>query len=349
MAGYKTRLTQDLDRWIEQGLVPAQSRGPILSSVADARRLDAGAALAIMGAILAGLAVIAFVAANWDAIPRLARFVLILTVFAASAAGAAFAGLKGRPLTRDVVLGVAALIYAAAIGLTGQIFDLAGDPQAALRGAGLAAILLALAGRSHTAAIAALALIALGDFAGPEGLFGLQLRWLAIAAPAGAALALAWRSPSLAHLAGPALVVGWLFASPDLEPRGYLALSAAFALTAAGARFLAEQERPAAGVLYAWLVVGALTAFAVGGLADETLGLAHRLIWLILAGAVVALGLHDRAGAVTAAGVLAAIGAVSAILVDLGLGLMTAAGVFAGCAVLALVAGGLLRRKGPKP
>ena len=59
---------------------------------------------------------------------------------------------------------------------------------------------------------------------------------------------------------------------------------------------------------------------------------------------MIALGLHDRIGAVTAAGVLAALGAVSAILMDLGLGLMTAAGVFAGCAVLALVAGALLRR-----
>ena len=82
----------------------------------------------------------------------------------------------------------------------------------------------------------------------------------------------------------------------------------------------------------------------MAGFADDTLGLIHRLAWLILSGAVVALGLHDRVGAVTAAGVLAALGAVSAILMDLGLGLMTAAGVFAGCAILALAAGGLLRR-----
>jgi uncharacterized membrane protein len=73
MAGYKSRLSEDLDRWIEQGLVAPESRQPILASVAEARRLDAGIALAVMGAVLAGLAAIAFVAANWDAIPRLAR------------------------------------------------------------------------------------------------------------------------------------------------------------------------------------------------------------------------------------------------------------------------------------
>ena len=345
MAGYKARLAKDLDGWIEAGLVPAASRGPILASAAEGRRLDAGAALAILGAVLAGLAVIAFVAANWDAIPRLVRFAMILGAFAATAAGAAWAELAGRRLTRDVLLGVVALIYAAAIGLTGQIFDLAGDPQAALRGAGLAAVLLALAGRSQAAAVAGLALIGLGDFAGPAGLLGLELRWLALAAPAGALLALGWKARSLAHLAGPALVIGWLFAAPDIRPQGYLALAGAFVLAGAGARHIHERDWPAAGILYGWLALGALAAFAVGGLAGDGLGLIHRLAWLILAGAAVALGLHDRTGPVTAAGVLATIAAVSAILMDLGLGLMTAAGVFAGCALLALLAGALLRRR----
>ncbi|MDP2215047.1 DUF2157 domain-containing protein [Phenylobacterium sp.] len=348
MAAYKARLSADLERWIDQGLVAAESRQPILDSVTEARRIDAGVALAIMGAILAGLAAIAFVAANWDAIPRLARFALILAVFAATAAAAAWGAARGRPLVRDILLGVAALIYAGAIGLTGQIFDLAGDPQAALRGAGLAAILLALAGRSNAAAIAAVALIGLGDFAGPDGLFDLKLRWLALAAPAAALLAVAWRSRSLAHLAGPAMVVGWLFATSDVAQAGYLALAGAFAAAALAARWGSEQERPATGVLYGWMCAGALLAFAVAGFSDDTLGLIHRLAWLILSGAAIALGLHDRAPAVTAVGVLSAIGAVSAILMDLGLGLMTAAGVFAGCALLALAAGALLRRKRAK-
>ncbi|HMP63596.1 MAG TPA: DUF2157 domain-containing protein, partial [Phenylobacterium sp.] len=89
MAGYKARLAKDLDGWIEAGLVPAASRGAILASAAEGRRLDAGAALAILGAVLAGLAVIAFVAANWDAIPRLVRFAMILGAFAAAVAGLA--------------------------------------------------------------------------------------------------------------------------------------------------------------------------------------------------------------------------------------------------------------------
>jgi hypothetical protein len=60
---------------------------------------------------------------------------------------------------------------------------------------------------------------------------------------------------------------------------------------------------------------------------------------------MIALGMHDRQTMVTAAGVTAMIAGVCAILFDLGLGLMTAAGLFAACAIIALVAGLLTRRR----
>ena len=347
MAGYKARLQDDLDRWIAEGLVPPASREPILAGVAESRRIDAGAALAVMGALLAGLAAIAFIAATWDAIPRLARFALVIAVFLGVSLAGAAAAARRRPLTRDALLGVASLLYAGAIGLTGQIFDIAGDPQAALYGSGVAAAALALAGRSVFAAVAAVALIALGDVNGPAALFAGELRWLAFAAPLAAGLALFWRAAPLAHIAGPALVAGWLFATPEPERAVFLATSLAFALVALLTRLASEREMRGAGALYAWAIVGALAAFAVSGLdlSETALGLGHRLAWLALACGAVALGLHDRAGAVTAAGVIGGVAAVSAILFDLGLGLMTAAGVFAGCAIAALVAGGLLRRR----
>ena len=73
--------------------------------------------------------------------------------------------------------------------------------------------------------------------------------------------------------------------------------------------------------------------------------IAHRAAWLLISGGVIALGMHDRQGMVTAAGVVSMIAAVCAILFDLGLGLMTAAGLFAVCALIALIAGGLTRRR----
>lgn len=350
MASYKTRLTGDLDRWIAEGLVPPASREPILAGVAEPKRLEASAALATVGGLLLGVAVIAFVAANWSGIPRLGRFGLILGLFLAVCGGAAWCG-ERRPLARNVLLMVAALVYAAAIGLTGQIFDIAGDPRAALHSAGLAAILLAIAGRSSGAAVAALALIAIGDwrfdFVGDDS----PPPWLLLAAPLGVGLGWAWRSKPLVHAASLALAVAgllllvWMKADALFNVDGF-AVAAVFAVLAAAARWLDGRGDPMAGAAYGWWVWAALVFFAAAGFGPHPPeALAHRPLWLAAAGGVIALGLHDRRSAVTAAGVVFMAGAIAAILADLGLGLMTAAAVFAVVALVALAGGFALRRR----
>lgn len=346
MASYKARLQKDLDGWIEAGLVPAASRDSILDSVVDGRRIDASSALAVIGALLLGAAAIAFVAANWGQIPRLPRFALVIGLFLAVIGAGAWAAKAQRPLLTNTLIAVAALIYAAAIGLTGQIFDIAGDPQRALRGAGLAAGVLALAGRSSGAAIAALALLGFGEFAGRFD--GGESRWLIFAAPVGMAMAWWWTSKPLAHAASLALIVGLIAVISLYERFGGTSLLAGAAVLA-GLAALARQlgERRTALVFFLWFVWGALAFYGVAGF-DEFKGgalIAHRLGWLVLAAGTIALGMHDRQGMVTAAGVVAMIAAVCTILFDLGMGLMTAAGLFAACALIALVAGVLTRRR----
>ncbi|MET3526983.1 DUF2157 domain-containing protein [Phenylobacterium koreense] len=347
MASYKARLTKDLDGWIAAGLTPVESREAILASVAEERRLDTASVLAAIGALLLGAAAIAFVAANWGAIPRLPRFALILGLFLAVIGAAGWTARTGRrPLATNILLAVAACIYAAAIGLTGQIFDIVGDPQRALRGAGLAAGLLTLAGRSSAAGVVALALLGLGEFAGEFD--GGASRWLIFAAPVGMALAWLWNSKPLAHAASLAMIVG-LIALLSVHERwatgGLLAGAAVLAGLAAIARQLGG--RRTAMIFFLWFVWGALLLFGFAGLTDlKGAGLiAHRLAWLVIGGGVITLGLGDRQSMVTAAGVVAMIAAVCTILFDLGLGLMTAAGLFAGCAVIALAAGFLARRR----
>lgn len=348
MATYKARLREDLDGWIADGLVPAGSREAILARVAEPRRLEASQALAAVGGLLLGVAVIAFVAANWNGIPRLPRFGLVLGLFLGVCAGGAWAGDR-RPLARNILMLVASLVFAAAIGLTGQIFDITGDPVAALRGAGLAAFLLAFAGRSSGAAVAGLVFLGIGDTGildherGPS--------WLILAAPAALVLAHRWRSKPLAHAAAiaipvaVALLLGWL----KLDWRYNLQILAgatALALLAAGARRHADGDDPVAAVVYGWSVWGALGFFAAVGFDDRTYpALLHRVPWLAISGAVVALGLNDRKPAVTAAGVVSMAAAMAVILNDLGMGLMAAAGVFAAVAVAALAGGFLLRRR----
>lgn len=343
MAGYRQRLERDLDGWIGQGLVPAASRMAILESVGEARRLDAATTLAIIGGLLGGVAVIAFVAANWTDIPRLARFIMVLAAFLGAAGAAAWAQRQGRTITTHLLLSVAALIFAAAIGLTGQIFDIAGDPQAALRGAGLAAVLLAVAGRSPWPAAVGLVLLGFGDFSGRSGLDGRASSlpgWLVVAAPAGAALALAWRSQALAHVAGLALLASVMTFEPVFRGKPetvFLTAAVLFAVAAAGCRFLRDRFEAPAGVLYGWMIAHAVLTFGLSGFGDGLRGAGHSVVWLALSAGVVVLGRHDRHSVVTGAGVLGLLAAGSMLLFNLGVGLMTSAMVFGGAAIVALV------------
>jgi uncharacterized membrane protein len=347
MSRYKARLTRDLDRWIAEGLVPAASREPVLAGVPEPVRLGAAAALAVVGALLLGIAVIAFIAANWGAIPRLARFVMVLAAFLGVAGAGAWAAGANRPMARNVLLMLAALVYAAAIGLVGQIFDIAGDPKAALRGAGIAAFILALAGRSSAAAIAGLALIGLGDLAADGE--PAWARWIGAAGIAAAAMAHVWRSRPLAHAAGIALIVGALLLGGDAPRWVWLGLALVFAGAAFAARLDRERDGATGSAFYGWAAAGALILLGVAGFerggAPLIVPVIHRVALLAASTGVLALGRHDRQGGLVAAGALGLAITVWVILSDLGLGLLTASGVFAACAMVALATGFLLHRR----
>lgn len=355
MAAYKDRVKEDLDRWIGAGLVDAEKRAAILATIPETRRMDAATALAWVGAVLLGIAIIAFVAANWDVTPKLVRFAILLIAFGALAGGAAWAAQKERPTLCNILLTVATLVFAASIGLTGQIFDIAGDPRSAAYGAGVAGFALAAAGRSTGAALVGLIFIALGDFTDRQWFSGAESEapWMLIGAPLAAYLALRWASGALAHASALAIIYcfGWFAAKTEAEASIFLFLAILMGAMAAGARWLHARERPFAGVFYGWFTAGALFFFAVAGYlpwfgdAGGNGGIAHRIVWLAASGGVLALGRFDRHGLVTAIGVLSIIAAICALLSDLGLDLLAAAGVFLVCAVAALIAGLVLRNK----
>jgi uncharacterized membrane protein len=317
--------------------------------------MDAATALAWVGGVLLGIAIIAFVAANWDVTPKLVRFAVLLIAFLSLAGGAAWAAQEERPTLCNILLTVAALVFAASIGLTGQIFDIAGDPRSAAYGAGVAGFALAAAGRSTGAALVGLIFIALGDFTDRQWFAGAESEapWMLIGAPLAAYLALRWSSGALAHASALAIIYcfGWFAAKTEAEASIFLFLAILMGAMAAGARWLHAQDRPFAGVFYGWFTAGALFFFAVAGYlpwfgdAGGNGGIAHRIVWLAASGGVLALGRFDRHGLVTAIGVLSIIAAICALLSDLGLDLLAAAGVFLVCAVAALIAGLFLRSK----
>ncbi|MDX2233731.1 MAG: DUF2157 domain-containing protein [Hyphomonadaceae bacterium] len=342
---YRRRLEQDLDRWIAAGHVAGDKRAAILAMVRDGPRIDAATALAFVGAVMLGLAMVAFIAANWDGMARLARLCLVLAAFALAIGGAAWAAGKARPMLSNALSTIAALVFAAGVGLVGQIFDIAGKPGHALIGAGVGAALIAGAGRSTGAAVLSLALLGIGDATA----MGDGLWWLLAASALAGLAAWSWRSPALAQAASLALLigVGWLCARSDAQAAWFLAA----ALGAAGAAYLARgRDDGAEGVFstaYGWAVWGALIYLVAAGVSGGVTGAAmipHRLVWLAAAGGAIALGRHDRHAMVTTAGVLFLIGAVMALLVDLGVDLIAAAGLFFVCALAAMIAGLLLRR-----
>ncbi len=356
MAAYKERVAQDLERWIAAGHVSADNRAAILASIPDTRRLDAATALAWVGGLLLGIAVIAFIAANWEGLPRLARFGLLLGFFLGLAGAGAWAAHKERPVVSNIALMAASLVFAASIGLTGQIFDLAADPRSAFYAAGIAALALALAGRSSGAAIVGLVFIALGDFTNRPWFSGLNsdAPWMLFAAPLGAYLALRWASAPLAHVSALAVIycLGWFAARVEAEAAVLIFLSIALGALAAGARWLHKRQRAFASVFYGWFVCGALLFFAIagylpwfGGEAAFAAGILHRIVWLAASGAVLALGRYDGHALVSTIGVLSMIGAIFALLNDLNLDLLAAAGVFLLCAIAAVVGGLALRQR----
>jgi uncharacterized membrane protein len=355
MAGYKDRVKQDLDRWIGAGLVAADKRAAILATIPETRRMDAATALAWVGGVLLGIAIIAFVAANWAITPKLVRFAILLAAFLSLCGGAAWAYRRERLTLSNILLTVAALVFAASIGLTGQIFDIAGDPRSAAYGAGVAGFALAAAGRSTGAALVGLIFIALGDFTDRQWFAGVdsEAPWMLLGAPLAAYLALRWGSGALAHASALAIIYcfAWFAAKTEAEAGVFLFLAIAMGAMAAGARWLHAQERAFAGVFYGWFTAGALLFFAVAGylpwFGDQAGngGIAHRIVWLVASGGVLALGRFDRHGLVTAVGVLSIIIAICALLTDLGLELLAAAGIFLICAVAALVAGLMLRNR----
>ncbi len=129
MWSYRKRVTRDLERWREAGWVSADGAKSILSDVAKGGGgLGLPAVLAVLAAALIGFALMSFVAANWQAIPRIVRFgMLVGVIWSAYAAAAA---LMSRDLKAfgDAAVVVGSAAFGAAIMLVSQMYHIDGNP-----------------------------------------------------------------------------------------------------------------------------------------------------------------------------------------------------------------------------
>ncbi len=164
-SSYRKRLEADLIRWVDDGLLSAESAGAIRRSVAREQggsRLPA--LLGLLGGLLIASSVAAFVAANWDEIPRLVKLGAILAAIAAAFAVAFRLERAGSPRGCDAAVTCGVLVFAAGLALVGQMYHLPADWPAGALLTATGALLAAFLMRSSGALV--VALVALCAWAG---------------------------------------------------------------------------------------------------------------------------------------------------------------------------------------
>ncbi len=80
--------------------------------------------VAVAGAVMVGLGVLSFVAANWSGLGNLERISVICAGMIAAYLGAWYASLKKLPIVYEALMLLANIIYGAGIFLIGQMYNL---------------------------------------------------------------------------------------------------------------------------------------------------------------------------------------------------------------------------------
>tara|TARA_R110000824_G_scaffold390760_24_gene588148 strand:- start:25423 stop:26703 length:1281 start_codon:yes stop_codon:yes gene_type:complete len=122
---YLERLKRDIERWIERGwITPANAQAMLADMGAGQTTRYIPQVLAVMGAVLVGLAAMSFVAANWAAIPKAVKLAMLFTLLW-SAWGAAFiAHRRGHSGYAEAAVVGGLALFGANIMLIAQIYHL---------------------------------------------------------------------------------------------------------------------------------------------------------------------------------------------------------------------------------
>jgi uncharacterized membrane protein len=351
MANYRKRLESDLDRWIAAGWVSAERRGDILGSVPE-RRIEAAAALGFAGAALLGIAVISFIMANWDLLPRFARLGLILALLTAAIGGAIWAGDR-RPGVQSGLALLASLIFAAGVGLVGQMYNLPGAPWIAFAMAAFGALALCWAsGRAAPGGVAAF-FAALAHLSSSEDLFeragaatigdGVFLAFIALMILTARQQRAALLRHALLILSGYGVGVLLARLAPHVEAfSDYRWPALVFAAFWAGIGAWAWRTRWAA----ARTVIGYSAWYTLMGLSVASLNqLPFSIVLLVASIAGLAWARGERLGWVSGAAIVGLVVSVLMLLFNLGVDLMTIAGLFFFLAIPALIGAAVLSRR----
>lgn len=160
-ASYRKRLEADLTRWVGEGLVSPQSATTIRTRLQqEAGGVKLPSVLGMLGGLLLASGVIAFVAANWQEIPRLGKLTGILAALAAALFVAARYERREAMRASDAAATAATLMFGAGVALVGQMYHLPADWPAGALLVGTGAFAVAALMRSDGALLVAFACLA---------------------------------------------------------------------------------------------------------------------------------------------------------------------------------------------
>lgn len=259
---YRKRLETDLTRWVGEGLVTAESAGAIRRSLATEGGFRLPALLGLFGGLLIAASVSAFVAANWEAMPRLLKLAMILAGVVGALGMAARLERRGSAAGADAAATCAVLIFGAGIALIGQMYHLPADWPAGALMVALGGLAVAfLMGSNGALVVTFVALCAWSGGRWQESQGAIHLPFFLIYLPA---LWLAWgRQNRLVHHLAVLALGFWLVMVPgDWFGRAFdygllaygLAISAAF--VALGAMALDRGGLALLGCCLPWGLLG---------------------------------------------------------------------------------------------
>jgi len=159
--GYRRQLEADLVKWVAGGVISGDAAQSIRTARFDAEAASRLPAIfAMLGALMLAASVSAFVAANWQEIPRTVRLAGILIIIAGCFFPALLVERRGMPRGADAAITLATLCFGAGVALVGQMYHLPADwPAGAMLIAIGGLVAAALTGKNGPLVIAFVAMM----------------------------------------------------------------------------------------------------------------------------------------------------------------------------------------------